>query len=66
MTSIDFLVNNIDNFFSDKWDDILAEAKEIHKKEIIEAWNKGFDRKTYNPVTYYNIMFLNNKLNNKL
>jgi hypothetical protein len=40
MTSIEWLIDSLENPKL-KWDDIKEQAKEMHKQEIIEAWEMG-------------------------
>jgi hypothetical protein len=46
MTSIEFLFNELWETSKDKleWHSILEKAKEMHKQEIIDAHNKGFEK----------------------
>ena len=41
MTAIEFLVDNFHYYYSTKWNDILEQAKEMHKQEIIDAYKQG-------------------------
>ena len=41
-TAVEFLVDNLHYLHSTKWDDILEQAKEMEKEQIIEAHIEGF------------------------
>jgi hypothetical protein len=45
MTSIEWLVKEIETLITietfQKWKDIKEQSKEMHKQEIIDAYNKG-------------------------
>lgn len=37
-TAVEFLVDNLNYYYSPKWNDILNQAKEIEKQQIIDAY----------------------------
>lgn len=39
LTAIEFLANNLHYLHSTKWDDILIQAKEMEKAQLIDAFN---------------------------
>ena len=40
-SSIEWLIDNLYLKDSLKWENIIEQAKEIHKEEIINAWKQG-------------------------
>ena len=59
-TAVEFLADNLHYLHSTKWNDILEQAKEMEKQQIIDAWSNGYDeedRATSNPFNYYNETF---------
>jgi hypothetical protein len=63
MTAVEFLEDNLHYYYSTKWDDILEQAKEMEKQQIIDAFHRGYanaisvPNKEYNPEKYYNEKF---------
>jgi hypothetical protein len=41
MTVVEFLVDNFHYYYSTKWNDIIEQAKEMEKQQIITAYNKA-------------------------
>jgi len=41
ITAVDWLVENIYYLHSTKWNDIIDQAKEMEKEQIMNAWVKG-------------------------
>ena len=41
MTAVEFLADNFHYYYSTKWNDILEQAKEMEKKQLIDAYLKG-------------------------
>ena len=37
-TAVDWLVDNLHYLHSTKWDDIVEQAKEMEKEQIMDAW----------------------------
>ena len=37
-TAVDWLVDNLHYLHSTKWDDIVEQAKEMEKEQIVDAW----------------------------
>jgi hypothetical protein len=62
MTSIEYLFNELWDTPKDKfeWHAILDKAKEMHKQEIINAYNEGdcFPQDYYHGADYYKKNFL--------
>jgi hypothetical protein len=59
MCSIDWLIRQMSLEDVCKYSNELAEAKEIHKQEIIDAYIEGFSATDYNvdSLEYYNETF---------
>lgn len=60
-SSIEWLIDNLYLKDSLKWENIIEQAKEIHKEEIINAWKQGdgqFDKVAEQmSLEYYNEIF---------
>lgn len=60
-SSIEWLIDNLYLKDSLKWENIIEQAKEIHKEEITQAWKKGdgqYDKVAEKmSVEYYNEIF---------
>ena len=41
-TAVEWLADNLHYLHSTKWDDILEQAKEMEKKQMIDAWGNGW------------------------
>ena len=61
-TAVEWLVDNIHYLHSTKWNDIIQQAKEMEKEQIINAWDLGRRDIDYpaNGEKYYNKTFKNN------
>jgi hypothetical protein len=61
MTSLDLLFEKLWDLPKDKfsWHSVLEQAKQMHKKEIITAYNEGdtFPQSYYNGKHYYELTF---------
>jgi hypothetical protein len=40
-TAVEWLVDNLHYLHSTKWDDIVEQAKEMEKEQIVDAYNEG-------------------------
>ena len=59
-TAVEFLLDNMHYFTSTKWQDIIQQAKEMEKEQIIEAWEDGQNSfSSRNAKQYYNETFKN-------
>lgn len=60
-SSIEWLIDNLYLKDSLKWENIIEQAKEIHKEEIINAWKQGdgqYDKVAEKmSIEYYNEIF---------
>lgn len=60
-SSIEWLIDNLYLKDSLKWENIIEQAKEIHKEEITQAWKKGdgqYDKVAEKmSLEYYNEIF---------
>lgn len=60
-SSIEWLIDNLYLKDSLKWENIIEQAKEIHKDEIINAWKQGdgqFDKVAEKmSLEYYNEIY---------
>lgn len=60
-SSIEWLIDNLYLKDSLKWENIIEQAKEIHKEEIINAWKQGdgqYDKVAEKmSLEYYNEIF---------
>ena len=59
-TAVEWLADNIHYLHSTKWNDIIQQAKEMEKQQIIDAYNQGSDdleNLKYLPFKYYNETF---------
>jgi hypothetical protein len=60
-TAVEFLVDNLNYYYSPKWNDMLDQAKEMEKQQIIDAYWEGssnWDNET-EAEQYYNEQFKN-------
>ncbi len=65
MTAVEFLVDNFHYYYSTKWNDILEQAKEMEKQQIIDAHgnktkkSSGISNSTYilTGIEYYKETF---------
>tara|TARA_R110000868_G_scaffold251154_1_gene507889 strand:+ start:1226 stop:1426 length:201 start_codon:yes stop_codon:yes gene_type:complete len=62
-TAVEFLVDNFHYYYSTKWDDILEQAKEIEKKDILyfgaKCCIKTTEKKHWTLEKLYNEIFKN-------
>lgn len=60
-TAVEFLVDNFHYYYSTKWNDIVQQAKEIEKQQIINTWYDCklsiIDKKPTDADQYYNETF---------
>jgi hypothetical protein len=52
MTAVEWLIDNLHYLHSTKWDDILEQAKEMEKEQIMDAYHEG-TTEFYSAVEYY-------------
>jgi hypothetical protein len=38
-TAVEFLIDNLNQYYSPKWEDIVSQAKEMEKEQIMIAYN---------------------------
>jgi predicted secreted protein len=59
-TAVEWLADNLDIVWEEKTIDLVEQAKEMEKEQIIDAWNDGY-REFYDgsstPEEYYNQTF---------
>jgi hypothetical protein len=71
-TAVEWFVKEHKKFREEPWkyvnsggeEAILKQAKEMEKRQIVDAWSNGFDeddRSTSNPFKYYNEIYGGNK-----
>jgi hypothetical protein len=69
-TAVEFLIDNLNQYYSPKWEDIVSQAKEMEKEQIIDAHIEGqrvFDKYPHTQWTndkaeqYYNETFKQEK-----
>ena len=58
-TAVEFLVDNLNYYYSPKWNDILEQAKEMEKQQIKTSFRDGFLNNDKNSEQYYNEQFKN-------
>jgi len=61
-TAVEWLADNLHYLHSTKWDDILEQAKEMEKEQIMDAYECGFEsehdaRVPQSSMRYYNETF---------
>jgi hypothetical protein len=59
-TAVEFLIDNLNQYYSPKWEDIVIQAKEMEKEQIMDAyWDGGQDIPTSLKAVerYYNETF---------
>jgi len=40
-TAVEFLIDNLNQYYSPKWEDIVIQAKEMEKQQILDAHMEG-------------------------
>jgi hypothetical protein len=55
-TAVEYLVDNIHYLHSTKWEEIVEQAKEMEKQQIMDAYYEG-DIQLVNAEQYYNETF---------
>lgn len=52
-TAVEFLADNFHYYYSTKWNDILEQAKELEKQQIIDAYLKDRPKATIDKALVY-------------
>ena len=57
VSSVEWLADQVEDYIGLIPTDIIDKAKEMHKQEILIAYDNGWETSSYKPEQYYNETF---------